>query len=235
MAATTTRRQRLREATLVEIRQAARALLVADGPEAVTINGVARELGMSGPGIYRYYSGHQDLVDAVTADFFAEIAGVLDEVRAAHGETDRRLLAMCRALRGWAVAHPAEFRWVFTSPVAGGGDRATVRYRAGHRFGDRFLDEVASLWAVRPFPTPAAEDLPESLWTQLRAHADEHHGRLPAPALHVFLTCWIRLYGQLCMEVLHQLDFAFADPEPMYEECLRELSHLLGLTYRPPD
>lgn len=35
-----------------------------------------------------------------------------------------------------------------------------------------------------------------------------------------FLSCWIRLYGLLCMEVLHQLDFAYTDLEPVFEECL---------------
>lgn len=49
---------------------------------------------------------------------------------------------------------------------------------------------------------------------------------------HVFLSCWIRLYGLLCMEVLHQLDFAYSDLEPVYEECLDDLTGILGLV--PP-
>ena len=54
-------------------------------------------------------------------------------------------------------------------------------------------------------------------------------GRLPPEAAHFFLSCWIRLYGLLCMEVLHQLDFAYTDPEPVFEECLRDLAAALGL------
>ena len=41
-----------------------------------------------------------------------------------------------------------------------------------------------------------------------------------------FLSCWIRLYGLLCMEVLHQLDFAYTDLEPVFEECLGGLRRL---------
>ncbi|WP_336205878.1 hypothetical protein [Nonomuraea sp. LPB2021202275-12-8] len=33
------------------------------------------------------------------------------------------------------------------------------------------------------------------------------------------------------VEVLHQLDFAYTDLEPVYEECLRDLSGTLGLDY----
>ena len=82
---------------------------------------------------------------------------------------------------------------------------------------------------------PAA--LPESLRTQLEAYCATIDNRLPPEAAHVFLSCWIRLYGLLCMEVLHQLDFAYTDLEPVYEECLRELAGLLGFGYTgpPPD
>jgi hypothetical protein len=36
------------------------------------------------------------------------------------------------------------------------------------------------------------------------------------------------------MEVLNQLDFVYADPAPIYEETLRDLSTMLGLDYQPP-
>ncbi|WP_241564181.1 hypothetical protein [Nonomuraea polychroma] len=49
-----------------------------------------------------------------------------------------------------------------------------------------------------------------------------------------FLSCWIRLYGLLCMEVLNQLDFAYTDLEPVFEECLREIAPRLGLDYEAP-
>ena len=53
-----------------EIHAAARKLLVERGPAAVTVNAVAREVGMSGPALYHYYAGHDELVAAVTAGFF---------------------------------------------------------------------------------------------------------------------------------------------------------------------
>jgi hypothetical protein len=54
--------------------------------------------------------------------------------------------------------------------------------------------------------------------------------------MYVFLSCWIRLYGMVCMEVFGHLRFALADAEPMFEAQLRELAGLLGLPegYTPP-
>jgi AcrR family transcriptional regulator len=45
-----TRRDRLRAATTEEIIQTARQLLVASGPEAVSLRAIAREMGMTPPG-----------------------------------------------------------------------------------------------------------------------------------------------------------------------------------------
>src|SRR2546430_9498747 len=49
------RRDRLRAATIDEIIQTARQLLVKDGPEAVSLRAIAREMGMTAPGLYRYF------------------------------------------------------------------------------------------------------------------------------------------------------------------------------------
>ena len=39
--------------------------------------------------------------------------------------------------------------------------------------------------------------------------------------MQVFLSCWIRLYGMVCMEVFGHLRFALDDAEPMFEAELR--------------
>jgi AcrR family transcriptional regulator len=233
----TTRRERVRQATLVEIRSTARRLLVEQGSAAVTINAVAREMGMSGPAVYRYYSGHEELVETMTADYFGELTDTLTTVRQAHRDAPpaRRLLRLCRALRQWAIEHPAEFGWIFADKVpASQRDRDSVRQAAGDDFQQVFLEEVAELWESTPFPVPRLADLDPSLQAQLRNYAAVVDHRLPPEALHVFLTCWIRLYGLLCMEVMHQLDFAYTDPEPLFEQCLRDLTGLLALPYAPP-
>ncbi|TMR89308.1 TetR/AcrR family transcriptional regulator [Nonomuraea basaltis] len=232
MSAHTIRRERLRQATLEEIHAAARRLLVEQGSAAVTINAVARQVGMSGPALYHYYAGHDELVGAVTADFFRELAAVMEQARdaCARAPIGDRMLAVCRAMRAWAIAHPAEFGWIFASPIAPPNRRPdSVRHQAALRFEQVLLDLTVELWRTRPFPVPDLADLPASLREQLTAYSAAIDGRLPPEAAHVFLSCWIRLYGLLCMEILHQLDFAYTDLEPVFEECLRDLAVALGI------
>ncbi|WP_189322390.1 hypothetical protein [Streptomyces flaveus] len=47
------------------------------------------------------------------------------------------------------------------------------------------------------------------------------------------MTSWTRLYGLLCLEVLHQMDFVLTDMEPLFEQCLGELAETLGLSTEP--
>ncbi|UAK33070.1 TetR/AcrR family transcriptional regulator [Nocardia asteroides] len=226
------RRERMRKATLEEIHDAVRKLLVEQGSAAVTINAVARQVGMSGPSLYHYYSSHDALVGAVTADLFDELAATMEQVRDAHADAPigERILAVCRAMRAWAITHSAEFGWIFAAPIAPPNRQPdSERHRAGQRFERVLLDLTIELWQTRPFPVPDPAELPPSLREQLIAYSAAIEEKLPPEAAHVFLSCWIRLYGLLCMEVLHQLDFAYSDLEPVYEECLRDLTSILGL------
>jgi AcrR family transcriptional regulator len=237
-AVTMTRRERVRQATLKEIRSIARKLLVAEGVNAVTVNAVARAMGMSGPALYRYYGSQGELIEALTADFYCELIGTM---RAAGEDRradtpGRRLLAISRALRGWAIAHPAEFAWLFASRIPASRIARCVPQTegSGRAFGQVFMDQIVEIWQLQRFPVPSLEDMAPSLAEQLRDYSQKIGGRLPPEAAYIFLTCWMRLYGLLCMEVLNQISFAFSDLEPVYEECLQELCRLLDVPYEPP-
>ncbi|MEV0119134.1 TetR/AcrR family transcriptional regulator [Streptomyces sp. NPDC050844] len=230
--------EKRRQATLLEIRSTARQLLRKHGPTGVTVNAVAREMGMSGPAVYRYYASHDALVEAVIADFYQELTTTMQAARDAcpPGHPGRRLAATCRSMRAWAINHPGEFRWMFASPVraAARHDAESPRLRAGQQFEKVFLDQFVDIWEKNPSPATRFEDLPSSLQEQILEYAARADSPLPPEALHQFLKSWIRLYGLLCMEVLHQLDFAYSDLEPVFEESLRELCVLHNLEYLPP-
>jgi hypothetical protein len=46
--------------------------------------------------------------------------------------------------------------------------------------------------------------------------------------MSVFLSCWIRLYGMVAMEVFGHLTFALTDAEPLFEVELRDLAGKLS-------
>ena len=85
-----TRRDRLRAATIEEIIATARRLLVTSGPEAVSLRAIAREMGMTAPGLYRYFGSHEELVRHVIAGIFTELAQDIHQaIEAAAGPRSR--------------------------------------------------------------------------------------------------------------------------------------------------
>jgi AcrR family transcriptional regulator len=72
------RRERLRVATVSEIKESARRLLVAGGPSAISLRAIGRGMGMTAPAIYRYFPSLDALVAAVCADLYDELSEVLE-------------------------------------------------------------------------------------------------------------------------------------------------------------
>jgi AcrR family transcriptional regulator len=232
------RRERLRADTVREIKQTARRVLVEQGSDGLALRAVAREMGMTAPALYRYFDSREDLVENVVADLYDELCEVLEAASdaARPATAPVQLLAASRAFRRWATVHHAEFGLLFGSagdgvvPAHGvrsvGGSPAEL---AARRFGAVFAVLVARIYAERPFPILADDDIEPALQEQLRSWCAQFPVPLPLGVMKVFLSCWIRLYGMVCMEVFGHLKFALDDAEPMFEAELHGLAEVLGV------
>jgi AcrR family transcriptional regulator len=240
-----TRRDRVRAATVREIKDSARRTLVRSGVDGLSLRAIARDMGITAPALYRYFPGREELLTALVADLYNELADQLEQTRDGLPEQDTggRLLAVSRKFRDWALAHPPEFSLLFGSPIEGfsrphdgSGPAEGPAEEAGQRFGTVFATLIAQLYLAHPFPAPADEEIEPRLRTQLAAWAATFPVPLPLGVMQVFLSCWIRLYGSVCMEAFGHLKFAVTDCAPMFEAELREMGDLLGIAdaYRSP-
>jgi AcrR family transcriptional regulator len=225
------RRERVRDATTGEIKATARRLLVEDGPEALTLRAIAREMGVTAPALYRYFASHEDLVGAVCTDVLAELTAALSTARDSVGRQDpvERLMAACRAFRRWSLEHPREFQLIFASPaqrppMAPDGDCVTDQDLS---FGAVFLGIFVEIWAKAPFRVPDEADLPPAFVDQLRAFSTLIGDVLPLGALNAYLTGWVRLYGAVTIETFGHVGFALDDAEPMFEAMLTDMARSL--------
>jgi AcrR family transcriptional regulator len=229
-----TRRERLRAETATEIKRAARAALVTGGPGAISLRAIAREIGMTAPGLYRYFPSLDDLVTALVGELYDELAAELGLARDALpvDAVGERALAVCRAFRTWSVAHPAEFGLLFGSPPLGND---VPRELAGARLEGVFSVLFADLWLRYRFPVPA--QLEPDLAAQLDAWREGTGSEVPTGAVRVLLGGWVRVYGLVALEVFGHLRFVLPDVEPLFEETLREFAGLLGIgeAYRRPE
>jgi AcrR family transcriptional regulator len=237
-SATLSRRERVRAATLDEIMRTARRLLVDEGVAGISLRAIGREMGMTAAALYRYYPSHEGLMNALCADLFTECRHCLEAARDDMPADDlgAQMFAMCRAFRRWSIAHPAEFGLMFGSPVPGPTSTPDSndcgKHEAGTRFAATFAGLFTAIWLQAPFPVPADDEIAPALAEQLRAYVAELGAPLPLGAVQLFLSCWIRLYGMVAMEVFGHIHFAFSDVEPMFEAELQQAAAQLGLTRR---
>jgi AcrR family transcriptional regulator len=238
----------VRATTMEEITATARRLLVEQGPDAVSLRAIAREMGMTAPGLYRYYESRDQLLRHVIGEIFRELsAGIRRAIDAAapplaQGDGDvrakltRKLVAACREFRRWALTHKDEFTLLFGVPMPG------LQYDGSHDIAEQCAMEFAGtfyalfldLWTQLPFPVPADAEIDPGLRPQLEKFREKFSTRAPDGAILVFLRCWVLLYGALAMEVFGHLDFALDDSAPMFEITLSELAAKVGLTYPLP-
>ncbi len=229
------RRERVRADTLRDIRTAARAVLVERGVDGLALRAIAREVGLTAPALYRYFASREELVEQVVADLYGELCDVMEAARDAvdPATPGTRLLVTARAFRTWATTHPAEFGLLFGSaadgvvpePTSGEGPAAV----AGRRFGAVFAALFAEVHLRRSFPVPADDDLDPDYREQLLAWCADLPVPLPLGVMSVFLSCWVRLYGLVCMEVFGHLRFALTDAGPLFEAEMRALGERLGV------
>jgi AcrR family transcriptional regulator len=224
------RRDRVRAATVTEIRDTARRLLVADGPDGLTLRAIAREMGMTAPALYRYFPSREALLEHLVQELYGELAGTLEAARDGEPADSPAagLTAASRAFRRWALDHPAEFGLLFGSPIPGVGVEDRGPDDPSIRFGRVFGELIARVYGQTRFPVPADADVDPALRSQLERWMATFPVPLPVGVAQVFLSCWIRLYGMVAMEVFGHLTFALGDAEPLFEAELADLGRKLS-------
>ena len=121
MASTIGLRARVRAELVQEIKQEARRQVARAGAPALSLRGVARQLGMASSAIYRYFPSRDQLLTALIVDAYQAIGEATEAADAACERQDfvGRWRAGCHEVRHWALANPHEYALVYGSPVPG--------------------------------------------------------------------------------------------------------------------
>ncbi|MDH6214879.1 TetR/AcrR family transcriptional regulator [Streptomyces pseudovenezuelae] len=216
-AGTTTPRERYRAQVRAEVKERAWEQIATAGASALSLNAIAKHMGMTGPALYRYFANRDELITELVRDAYRSLADGVREARAAGADAT----GLAHALREWALADPQRYFLVYGTPVPGYHAPDDITAIASEIMG-YLLDALNALdvggdW-VADCPT-----------TPLDAHLADHRdwaGDHPAPpaVLHRALTFWTRLHGILSLELAGQFHGMGFDPARFYEAELADLS-----------
>jgi AcrR family transcriptional regulator len=103
------KRERMRQ----EVLEAANALLLAEGPDAVTLHAVANRLGVTKPAIYHYFPSKEALTRSLVGSLIDEEIGELESAVEKAGPNDNPIGAMIRAFHAHYRSNLHAFRFVY--------------------------------------------------------------------------------------------------------------------------
>ena len=235
MAKTATRlsrRERVRQATVEEIKAVAREQMAAEGTAGVTLRAIAREMGMTAPALYRYFGSRDELVTGLVSDAYSALADAMEAAveAAGPGRHAERVRAAFGAFRSWGLEHPTEFALIFGSPIPGYVAPEATR-PAGLRYTDllgRLLAEALADGAL----DPARIDIrvPPVLARQVDDFQRRRGGPvLPAPVMAFGLGAWARVHGLVALEIFGHLAPAIGDGAALFAQEMETIIRQSGL------
>ncbi|MDP9240544.1 MAG: TetR/AcrR family transcriptional regulator [Actinomycetota bacterium] len=207
VAGAPTRRERVRAATIDEIKQTALTLMRQQATTDVRFADIARSMGLTAPALYRYFADRDELLTAMIVDAYEDLAAALGDATSAvaHDDVWGQLVAIAQAYRLWARRDPAQFALIFGMPVPGyaapaDGPTAEAAKRA---MGNLEGVVVAAIESGRARPALVGE-VNATLASELEADSHVSAG-VPPAARQAMLLAWVSLHGFACLEAYGQL------------------------------
>lgn len=221
------KRQETREQIEARIIELGRRQLVQRGAAGLSVRAIARELGMVSSAVYRYVASRDELLTLLLVDAYSDLADAVDRARETVGDLwSDDVIAIARAARRWAVAHPARWALLYGSPVPGYHAPPERTVAAGTRVVAALFDAMAAGIATGDIrltnevaPQPMSSDF-DRLRQEFGFPGDD---QLVAKC---FLL-WAGVLGAISMEVFGQYGAnTLTDPELVFD---KQLALLVGV------
>jgi AcrR family transcriptional regulator len=227
------RRDRLRQATVTEIKTLAWAQIAHSGAAALSLRAIARDMGMTSSALYRYFASRDQLLTALARDGFASLADTLEAAETQSMDRSERLdgrfLRVVRVYRAWSLSHPSEYALIFGTPVPGFdiyGPEAKAEMIRGVNVLFRVMIAGLQRGALHPpaLTGPGAAKVRAKL-RRWPAHQGEG---LPPAALAACLFAWNQLHGAISLEVFGHMPLELMPADDLFEQQMRQILVVLG-------
>ncbi|MEU4221508.1 TetR/AcrR family transcriptional regulator [Actinoplanes sp. NPDC026623] len=216
-------RARVRAEMTDEIKAVARRHLATDGAN-LSLRAVARDLGMASSAVYRYFASRDDLLTALIIDAYDSVGAAAEESArtGGHGE---RFLAVCHAVRDWALANRHEWALIYGSPVPG--------YQAPRDTVEPAVRVILQIGAIVRDAALAGEIEPGAPITgrlneELEVIAEQTAAGTPPQMVARSLAAWIHLCGAVSAELFGQLNNTIDERREFFEFQMRAEAKTIG-------
>ncbi|MFF3397492.1 TetR/AcrR family transcriptional regulator [Streptomyces sp. NPDC002659] len=221
-------RERARVEVTAAIKDEARRQLAAEGASKLSLRAVARELGMVSSALYRYFPSRDDLLTALIVDAYDAVGAAAETALAAAPDPQdhpARWVALCSAVRAWALAHPHEYALIYGSPVPGYSapmDTVGPASRVG-------LAMISIARDAHRADGIALPPLPEELRPEAHRLTATVAPDLPPAVVVALVSAWPQLFGLISFELFGQFNRVVEDRDDFFVHAAARIAHEVGL------
>jgi AcrR family transcriptional regulator len=231
---TPSRRRRLREGMVEEIKARAKQQLVEKGPGGISLRAVAREMGTASSALFRYFPSYNDLINALVVDAYNSLADSIGPAieACAPDEHANRWLAICHAYRRWSLDNRSEFALLHGTPLPGYQAPPEVTGPAASRLpiaAMRVFGAAVDAGVADPIRSSVPADIETGpLWKSLMGdQASLYDSRLAG----IVLSAYYSMQGYLSAEIFGSLVHLIENSDLLYDAHAR--TAMVGMGYRP--
>lgn len=209
----TSPRERYRQQVRDEIKAHAWTQVATAGASALSLNAIAKQMGISGPALYRYFRSRDELITELILDAYRDLADTACSAASKERAPTSRLTAVANAIREWALAAPHRYLLIFGTPVPGYAAPPETTAAAA-----RIMSVLLDAFCGLDGPTgrrPKAKVALERNLDQHRNWAGDHPDAA-AGALCRALQFWTRLHGVISLELAGHFSGMQFDPGLLY-------------------
>lgn len=226
-----TSRALARQALTAEIMTVARRHLIEHGADGLSLRAISRDLGLVSSAIYRYFPSRDELLTALIAESYCNLAEFveLQLQRADEVPLRQRFVGICRAVRDWATEHPQQWALIYGSPVPGYQAPQTTIEPASRVI---LLVFSTVLLAWERGELVLGPRLDDPVLVEQAQHVVDQIGlpqQLPLVVVARAAECWTHLLGVVSSELFGQLANTFDPADRFALWCWANLADRIGL------
>lgn len=212
-----------------DILETASRHLAEHGAAALSLRAVARDLGMASSAVYRYFPSRDALLTRLIIEAYDELGESVEraEARVPRDDLVGRFVAVGRAVRRWALAHPHRYALIYGSPVPGYAapqDTVGPATRVAAVLSRILVD------GARDGRLEVDAEVGPTVRRDMVQLTDGLGSAVPPAAMARGLSAWIGLFGAVNFELFGHLHNVVHHNEAFYDDHLRHLATSMGVS-----
>lgn len=211
-----------RQETTDSIKAIARQQMLENGTAGISLRGIAREMSMTAPAIYNYFSRLEDLITALLVDAFNGLGDAVDEGIASQNTHGAKLRAGAEAYRAWANAHKADFELIYGNPIPNYEAPREITVPLATRPLVSFYLVLMDAFQEGQLSIP--EDystVPQNISDYVAGYLHPQYPQtaaMPMSLFYLMSILWTRIHGVVMLEIFGHLGPSIGDVDSFFDK-----------------